>query len=134
MVIEAMALGGVAVAGLFFIALGSTSLLAPRRASQFLLGFAGSPSKHYAELALRFFVGGCLVASAPRMLFPSAFSLFGWVVLATTAALLLVPWRWHHRFAARAVPAALRFLPLIGVSSVALGGLVLVAVFRGNAA
>jgi len=134
MVIEAIALAGVAAAGLFFIALGSSALIAPCRASQFLLGFAGSPSRHYAELALRFLVGGCLVASAPRMLFPVAFSLFGWVLLTTTAALLLVPWRWHNRFAARTVPAALRFLPFVGVSSVALGGLVLVAVFRGNAA
>ena len=134
MVIEAIALAGVAAAGLFFIALGSTSLVAPRRASQFLLGFADSPSKHYAELTLRFLVGGCFVAFAPRMLFATAFSFFGWVLLATTAALLLVPWRWHHRFAARAVPAALRFLPLIGVSSLALGGLVLVAMLRGNAA
>ena len=134
MVIEAIALGGVISAGLFFIALGSTSIIAPRRASQFLLGFPGSPRKHYAELAFRFLIGGSLVASAPLMLFPNAFFLFGWVLLATTAALLLVPWRWHHHFAARAVPAALRFLPLIGVSSVALGGLVLVAVIRGSAA
>ena len=134
MVIEAIALAGVAAAGLFFIVLGSSALIARRRASQFLLGFAGSPSRHYAELALRFLVGGCLVASAPRMLFPVAFSLFGWVLLATTAVLLLVPWRWHNRFAARSVPAALRFLPLIGICSVALGGLVLVAVFHGSAA
>jgi hypothetical protein len=124
----------VVAAGLFFVALGGASLVAPARVSRFLLGFAGSPSKHFAELCLRVLAGGALVAAAPRMMFPAAFRLFGWVLVATTAGLLLVPWRWHHRFASRSVPAALRFLPLIGLSSVALGGLLLLAVFYGNAA
>lgn len=123
----------VVAAGLFFMALGGASLVAPSRAKQFLLGFASSPLKHYVELALRFLVGGAFVLSAPRVPFPGVFSVFGWVLLGTTAGLLLIPWRWHHRFARRSVPEALRFLPLIGASSVVLGGLVLWAVFRGNA-
>lgn len=128
-----MALAVVAAAGLFFVVLGGASLMAPSRAGRFLLGFAASPTRHYTELALRFLVGGALVASSPRMLFPGALNLFGWVLLVTTAGLLLVPWRWHRHFAARAVPKALRFLPLIGACSVALGGLVLLAVFGGDA-
>jgi hypothetical protein len=134
MVIEVMALAIVVAAGLFFVALGGALLGAPARASQFLLGFAGSPLKHYAELALRFLVGGAFVLSAPQSFFPGVFSLLGWVLLATTVGLLLLPWRWHHRFARRAVPEALRFLPLVGASSIALGVLILVAVVRGNAA
>jgi uncharacterized protein YjeT (DUF2065 family) len=62
------------------------------------------------------------------------FSVFGWVLLATTTGLLLIPWHWHHRFARRAVPWVLRFLPLLGVASVALGVLVLWAVCWGRAA
>lgn len=132
--IEAIPLAIVAVTGIFLVALGSVSLVAPARASRFLLGFAGSPAKHYTELAIRLLVGGAFLLAAPRTLWPGAFSLFGWVLLATTAGLLLVPWRWHHRFARRAVPEALRFLPLVGASSVVLGGLVLWAVFPGHAA
>ena len=49
------------------------------------------------------------------------------------AGLLLVPWRWHHHFARRAVPQALRFLPLVGTTSILLGGLVLWSVLGGNA-
>jgi hypothetical protein len=124
----------VVAAGVAFIALGSASLVTPSHASRFLLGFAGSPAKHYVELAFRFLVGGAFVLQAPHMLFPRLFGLFGWVLLATTTALLLVPWRWHQRLARRIVPVALRFLPLVGASSMALGGLVLVAVFRGYAA
>jgi hypothetical protein len=62
---------------MFFIALGGVAFAAPAVASRFLLSFAGSPGKHYAELAVRFIVGGALLTSAPRMLFPSAFSVFG---------------------------------------------------------
>ncbi|MFC0682534.1 hypothetical protein ACFFGH_32285 [Lysobacter korlensis] len=132
--IEVLALAIVVAAGLFFVTLGGVSLVRPQHASRFLLGFAGSPAKHYAELAVRFLVGAAFVLTAPRALAPSAFNLFGWALLATTTALLLVPWHWHHRFAQRAVPEALRLLPVVGLSSVVLGGLVLWAVFSGNAA
>ncbi|MFN2238739.1 MAG: hypothetical protein ABR524_05050 [Thermoanaerobaculia bacterium] len=125
-----MALAIVVAAGVFLVTLGAAFLLTPSKASGFLLGFAGSPSKHYAELAVRFLVGGAFLLHAPHMLFPHVFSVAGWILLATTAGLLLVPWRWHRRFAQRAVPEALRFLPLLGISSAALGGLVLVAAFR----
>lgn len=120
----------VIAAGVFLVTLGAASLLTPSKASEFLLGFAGSPSKHYAELAVRFLVGGAFLLHAPQMLYPHVFSVAGWILLATTAGLLLIPWRWHRRFAQRAVPEALRFLPLLGISSAILGGLVLVAAFR----
>ena len=132
--IEVVALAIVVAAGLFFAALGGACLVAPSHAGRFLLGFAGSSAKHYAELALRLLVGGAFVVSAPRTLFQDAFSLFGWLLLVTTAGLLLFPWRWHHHFARRVLPEVLRLLPLVGMSSVVLGGFVLWAVFRGNAA
>lgn len=131
--VEVMALAIVVAAGAFLTALGAASLFAPTHASRFLLGFASSPGKHYAELGLRFLAGGAFVLAAPYVILPAAFSVFGWVLVATTAGLLLVPWRWHQGFAQRAVPGALRFLPLVGASSVALGVLVLLAVYRGNA-
>ncbi|MBI3129799.1 MAG: hypothetical protein HYZ13_00430 [Acidobacteria bacterium] len=67
------------------------------------------------------------------MLFPGAFRMFGWVLVITTGVLLLIPWRWHRRFAERAVPSATRYLSLVGLSSLALGGLLLTAVLRGTA-
>jgi len=133
-VIEFAALALVAGAGLFLVGLGGAALLAPSRASGFLLAFAGSPAKHYAELTVRLVVGGAFVLAAPHAAFSAGFSLFGCVLLGTTAALLLVPWRWHRRFAQRAVPQALRFLPLVGAASLVLGALVLWAVWRGPAA
>jgi hypothetical protein len=131
--IEVVARAVVVAAGAFFTTLGGLCLLAPSHASRFLLGFAGSPGRHYAELALRLLVGGAFVFAAPGMRFPSPFAVFGWTLLVTTAGLLLTPWRWHQRFAQRTVPAVLRFLPWVGVSSVLLGGMVLAAVLQGNA-
>ncbi|MFP7723644.1 hypothetical protein [Lysobacter sp. A3-1-A15] len=128
-----VSLAVVAMAGLFFVALGALSLLAPSAARRFLLGFASSPRKHYLELAVRLVVGAAFLLAAPRTALPTALSVFGGIMLATTAGLLLVPWRWHHRFARRAVPEALRFLPLLGAASAVLGGLVLWAALGGAA-
>ena len=132
--IEASALGLVVLAAVYFIALAGVSLLIPASASRFLLGFAGSPFKHYTELFVRFLVGAALVLHAPRTVAPSAFAVFGWLLLVTTACLLLVPWRWHQRFAQYAVPQAARHISLIGLASLALGGVMLVAVVLGSAA
>ena len=47
---------------------------------------------------------------------------------------VLVAWRTYvHVFAQRAVPEALRFLPLVGASSLLAGAFILWAVWRGNA-
>ena len=131
---EAIALAVVVLAGLYMLALGAASLVMPARASRFLLGFAASQSAHFTELLLRFVVGAAVVLSAPRMSLSGAFNFFGWVLLVTTACLLLVPWRWHRRFAQHAVPHAIRYIALVGVASLAFGGLILAAVSRGSAA
>ena len=132
--IEASALTVVVLAGLYLLAFGTVSLILPTRANRFLLGFAGSQSVHYAELLVRLVVGAAFVLYAPRLFLSGAFNLFGWVLLVTTAGILLVPWQWHHRFAQQAVPRATRYIPLIGLASLAIGGFILVAVVRGSAA
>jgi len=132
-VIESIALAVLSVTGLYFITFGFVSLMRPIQASQFLLGFASSPTKHYGELIARFIVGGSLVVVSSLLFYPLAFSLFGWVLLVTTAGLLIIPWKWHHRFTQRAVPRATRYISLIGVSSIGLGGLLLAAVALGVA-
>jgi hypothetical protein len=132
--IEALALAVVMLAGLYFIALAAVSLFMPAQANRFLLGFAGSPSKHYAEMILRFVVGAALVLQAPRMYLSGAFNLFGWALIITTAFILVLPWRWHHRFAQQVVPLATRYITLVGLVSFVLGGSILMAVVRGSAA
>lgn len=132
--IEALALTIVLFTGLYFIALAVVSLFKPAQANRFLLGFAGSALTHYTELFVRFAVGAAFVVHAPRVLLSGAFMLFGSVLLVTTACLLLVPWRWHHRFAQQVVPRATRHITLVGLVSFAIGVSVLAAVIRGSVA
>jgi hypothetical protein len=131
--LHALTRGVVLLAGLYLVTLAAVAILRPRHAARFLLGFAGTARMHYLELAVRGIVGGAFVYQAPRLAFPSAFALVGWMLLLTTAALAVLPWRWHQAFARRAVPYATRHLTLVGVASLVLGGVVLVAVIaRGG--
>jgi len=130
--LEVLALTLVVLTGLYFCALAVAALLLPAKANRFLLGFASSPRVHYIELSTRFLVGAALVIYAPHMSAADAFSLFGWVLLITTACLFLLPWRWHHWFAQQAVPRAIPYIKVIGVCSLALGGFILAAVIRGK--
>jgi hypothetical protein len=132
--LEAFYLVVVVLAGMYLLVLGSVSLFFPARASKFLLGFASSGLVHFTELFLRCVAGAALVLHAPRMALAGAFTFFGCVLLVTTAGLLLVPWRWHQRFALQFVPLYTRYIALIGLVSLALGGLILWAVVRGSAA
>ena len=130
---EALARTAVLLTALYFIALAVVSLLVPERTIRFLLGFAGSALTHYIELLLRLVVGGALVLHAPRMLLAHAFTVFGWVLLITTACLLVMPWQWHHRFALQAVPRVTRHITLVGMTSLVISVSILVAVAGGSA-
>jgi hypothetical protein len=112
--------------GLFLIALGGVSLLTPAKAKAFLLGFATSAFTHYLEMALRLVVGGSALYQAPHLSFSTAFTIFGWMLIATSAVLLVFPWKWHHRFAEKAVPHALTYLPVLGVVSITFGVVILI--------
>ncbi|HBD18855.1 MAG TPA: hypothetical protein DC063_01290 [Arenimonas sp.] len=121
---EALATALVLLAGAFLACLGLACLVAPAQARRFLLGFASSLALHYLELAIRLVVGGALLVVAPTMAFPRVFTAVGVVLVITTLVLALVPWRWHRHFAQRTVPGVLRFLPWLGLASLALGGFV----------
>jgi hypothetical protein len=130
--IEILALVVIFLADLYLLTLGTVSLVAPVLAKRFLLGFADSRTVHYLEILVRFVVGVAFVIYAPRMFLPNVFNVFGWVLLVTTAGLFLVPWRWHYRFAKQAVPGATRYITLIGLASLVMGGFVLASVVRGS--
>lgn len=123
----------VVLAALYLVGLGIVALVAPTRAGRFLLGFAATWRLHALELALRLVVGAALVLHAPRMAFGAGFAAFGWLLVATTMAMLVVPWRWHQRFARRFVPQVLRHTAAIGLASLLLGLLLLAAALSGHA-
>lgn len=123
----------VVVVAIFFLMLGTVSFVRPPIAREFLLGFANNALKHYAELLTRVIVGGSLLLIARNSVYATALSAFGWLLIVTTAIMALVPWRFHHRFTQYAVPKALRFLPLIGITSLVIGALLLI-IFTDSAA
>lgn len=114
---------------LFLLVLGSIALLRPSSAKRFLLGFATSAQKHYAELVARLLAGVAMLIAAPYSSQAIGLTIFGWLLIGTTAVMALVPWRMHRRFAETSVPQALRFLPMIGIASLVLGGLLVCSVF-----
>ncbi len=118
----------VLLTAIYLLGFGILAAAAPSRASAYLRGFASSARLHAVELLVRLAAGLALVGYAPHMRLGGAFRAFGWIIVVTTLVLAVLPWRWHRRFAEKSVPAALRFLPLIAVASIAGGAFLLWAV------
>lgn len=111
------AAGTVLVAfALFLIGLAALTFARPAASARFLGAFAQTPRAHYTEQAIRLVMGTALIVRAPCMTFPGPFALLGWIILVTSLALLLLPWRWHKRFADRVVPTVIRYQRLYGVA------------------
>jgi hypothetical protein len=116
-----LALAVIVAAGLFLTGLGAAALVRPDAAGSFLIAFATTPQKHYLELAARFTLGAAFLRTAPGLPLPTVCVIAGWVLVATTAVMLLVPWRTHRAFAERTVPAVLPHLRLLGLASLVIG-------------
>lgn len=130
--LEALALVVIVAAALYLLVLGVSAVFAPARASRFLLGFAATRRVHFSELLIRLLVGGSLLISAKRLFAAELFEILGWALVITSVCLFVIPWRLHRRFAQTAVPRAIRYITLIGLSSLAFGGFILMAVAIGN--
>ncbi len=109
------------IAGIYFLLLGTACIFAPDTAKRFLLGSASSAFKHYLEMTLRMIVGIALVIQAPQLPYATAFTVFGWMLVGTTAVLFVIPWKWHRSFGAKVLPRVVGSLPLIGIVSIAIG-------------
>ena len=84
--------------------------------------------RHYLEQALRLVGGSAVVIASSRMRFAGVFEVFGWLIVATAMALLVMPWRWHNRFGKWAIPLAIRNIKLYALAVYSLGCLIVYAV------
>lgn len=116
--------------GLGLVGLAAAIGFTTARAERFLRMFASSARAHYIEQCGRLLVGTALVIFSPSMWHSLLFEIFGWIIVVTAVALLLVPWQWHHRFGEWAIPLAIRRMTLFAVGAFALGTLVLYSVSR----
>jgi hypothetical protein len=124
----------VVACGLALIAFPGVALARPAIAERFLTAFASSARTHYVEQLVRLVVGAALVVRSPMMWQPKVFWLVGWAIAVSSAVLLCVPWRWHHRLGERVLPLLVRHLRLYAVGSLAFGALLLYGVFAGGGA
>ena len=131
---ELASLAVVCILGAYFVILGLTSIFAPHRVICFFGHFAQSRFKHYIEMLARILVGLGLVSYSTHMFHSSVFRIFGWVLVVTSAGLLLVPWRAHQQFANRVVPWMAKYIAIVGLISLALGVFVFMGVTRGHIA
>ncbi len=122
----------VVVFGLSLIAFTGVAFAKPAIAERFVSAFASSARTHYVEQVFRLLIGAALVVFSPAMWQPNMFWFVGWAIVISSAALMCVPWQWHHRFGERLLPIVVRHLRLYAVGSFAFGALLLYGVFAGG--
>jgi hypothetical protein len=120
--------------GLLLIAFTGVAFAKPAVAERFLMRFASSARTHYVEQLFRLLIGAALVVRSPAMWQPNMFWLVGWAIVVSSAALICVPWQWHHRFAERLLPIVVRHLRLCAMGPFAFGALLLYGVLADGGA
>jgi uncharacterized protein YjeT (DUF2065 family) len=121
----------VVLSALYLLGFGAIAVAGPARAFGYLQHFASSLRLHVLELLVRIAVGAAFVGYASQMHFGSIFYTFGGILVLTTLALAVIPWRWHQQIAQTSVPAVEPYVRLIGIASFAAGAFVLWALAPG---
>jgi len=115
---------------IFLFGLAIMIVIKPQRAEQFLSSFASSARAHYTEQIARLSIGTAMVVFAPSMWYSNLFYLFGWILIVTTIALLLMPWQWHHKLGEWAIPLTLQYMKFYALGAFLLGILVIYSLSR----
>jgi len=102
----------------------------PQRAEGFLSSYASSARAHYTEQVGRLVVGAALVIFAPSMWYSNILYIFGWILVVTAIGLMLIPWKWHHKFGEIVIPLTIQFMKFYAVGALLLGILVLYSLSR----
>ena len=119
---------------LVLIAFTGVAFAKPAVAERFLMRFASTARAHYTEQIVRLLMGAALVVLSPAMWMSKMFWLIGWAIVISSAALMCVPWQWHHRFAERLLPIVVRHVRLCAMGPFAFGALLLYGVYAGGGA
>lgn len=124
----------VVACGLFLMGVAGVVFTRRALAERFLMSFASSARTHYVEQALRLLMGASLVVLSPAMWQASMFRVLGWAIVISSAALILIPWRWHHRLGKWVLPMVVRRMKVYAVGLFAFGALLLYGVFAAGSA
>ena len=107
----------------YLVVIGALVFMRPTVVHRFIDRFVNSQRIDFLEMALRFTVSVAFVAVSPETKLPRLFFCFG-ATLAITAIPMMCLHRFQRRQAEWAIPFAKRILPLMGISALALGGLI----------
>jgi hypothetical protein len=118
--------------GIFLIGLSGLAFAQTVLAERFFMSFASSARAHYMEQAFRLLIGAALIVLSPAMSQGSVFRVIGWVLVISSVALILLPWRWHQRFARRVLPTLIRHMRLYAVGLFGFGVLLLYGAFSAG--
>lgn len=128
---KTLALVVIFLSGVYLVGLASLAFARPNLARRFLAGFASTRLLHFIEVAIRLLIGAAFVYYAPKMALSVLFSVFGWILIVTSAVLLFVPWTLHRRFSEWSVPMATNRMFLLGFGSYIAGLLILFSLLYG---
>ncbi|MGE3465814.1 MAG: hypothetical protein AB7J13_02680 [Pyrinomonadaceae bacterium] len=122
----------VVVSAIWLVGLAMAAFARPDVVRDFFGKFASSAFTHFLEMFVRLVVGAAFVVYAAQMKFSVVFTAFGWLLIATTAVLLFVPWKLHRRFAERSLPMVYKWMTVFGVVSLFGGVFILYSFFFGT--
>ena len=105
----------------YLVLLGLVALIDPRRALGFLRKFAQTRRANAIEASCRIAAGLAFTNVAPDLPASDVILGFALVLIVSAVAMLALP-DLHRRFADRVVPGIARFVPLVGIVSLAMGG------------
>ncbi len=100
---QAIALVLVTAAGLWLVAVALLMALRPRHCLHLLETMRANLLRsnwrlQVIEQGLRILAGAALIVRAPESRLPLAFAVAGWILVATSAVILIAPIRWHGTF------------------------------------
>ena len=104
----------------FLFVVGGVGVVSPRRVWPFWSSFASTPLKNAAECIPRALVGAAVIVDAESFLRPDWAFIAG-CFLVGSAAVMLVFYRLHNRYAQMVVPPLKPFLRLHSLSAILLG-------------
>lgn len=119
-------LGILGAAAVYLIWLGAICLVVPDRARAFLGKFAMTDRANLIEAGARFVVGLAFIGSSERL--GGLLAVIGGLFLIVSAALFLIFPAQHRRIAARTVPPVLKHMAPLGLSSILIGLVLLLAI------
>jgi len=116
--------------GVYLILLLIMVIYKKEKAINFFSSFASSPKAHYLEQSLRMIAGIAVLLYSQKMLYPSIFKYFGWLLIGVSILLFLTPWKLHNKYGEWAIPLTIKYILLYGILAFALGTFIVFCVIK----